>query len=82
VLTDSSLTTGRLGFGNPDRPAERNRVSLLDRRPNNNQLVLVSGLLTMCSVHNLIKLHIGNGLVPISAGMVGIFLNSAPSAYT
>jgi hypothetical protein len=27
-----------------------------------------SGLLTLCSAHNLIKLHIGNGLVRISAG--------------
>ena len=31
-------------------------------------------LLTLCSAHNLIKLHIGNGLVRISARMVGILL--------
>ena len=35
---------------------------------NNNQLILVSSLLTRCSARNLIKLRIGNGLVRISAG--------------
>ncbi len=51
-----------------DRPAERNWVCLLDRRQTIISLILVSGLLTLCSAHNLIKLHIGNGLVRISAG--------------
>jgi hypothetical protein len=29
--------------------------------------IVVPGLLALCSAHNLIKLHIGNGLVRISA---------------
>ena len=50
------------------RLAERRRVCFLESAANNNQLILVSSLLTRCSAHNLIKLRIGNGLVRISAG--------------
>jgi hypothetical protein len=41
-------------------PAERQRVSSLDSAAINNQLILVSDVLTQRSAHNLIKLRIGN----------------------